>query len=70
MYGGKERCIQDFVGNPDGKRPLRRPRRGWEENNKKDLQAAGCGDMDLIDVAQDRNRWRALVSAVTRFRIP
>ena len=53
-----------LVGKPDGKRPLGRPRRGWEDNIKMDLQEVGCGDMDWIDLAQDRDRWRALVSTV------
>ena len=53
-----------LVGKPDGKRPLGRPRRGWEDNIKMDLQEVGCGDMDWIDLAQDRDRWRSLVSTV------
>ena len=51
------------MGKPEGKRPLGRPRRRWEDNIKMDLQELGCGGMDWIDVAQDRDRWRALVNA-------
>ena len=54
----------------EGKRPLGRPRRRWEDNIKMDLQEGGCGGMDWIDVAEDRNRWRALVNAVTDLRVP
>jgi hypothetical protein len=57
------------VGKPEGKRPLGSPRRRWEENIKLDFQEMGCEGMDLIDVAQDRNRWRALVNAVMNLRV-
>jgi hypothetical protein len=56
-----------LVGKPEGKRPLGRPRCRWEENIKMDLQDAGCGGMDWIELAQDRDRWRALVNAVMTF---
>ena len=59
-----------LVGKPEGKRLLGRPRRRWEDNIKKDLQEVGCGVMDWIEVAQDRDRWRALVSAVMNLRVP
>jgi len=52
------------VGKLKGKRPLGKPRRRWEENIKMDLQEVGCGGFDWIELAQDRNRWRALVNAV------
>ena len=69
-YGGEERCIQGLVGKPEGKRPLGRPRRRWEDNIKMDLQEVGYGGMDWIKLAQDRDRWRTLVSAVMNLRVP
>ena len=59
-----------LVGKPEGKRLLGRPKRRWEDNIKMDLQEVGCGGMDLIELAQDRDRWRALVNAVMNFRVP
>ena len=59
-----------LVGNPEGKRPLGRPRCRWEDNIKMNLQEVGCGGMDWIDVAVDRDRWRAFVNAVMNFRVP
>jgi len=56
-----------LVGKPEGKRPLGRPRRRWEDNIMMDLQAVGW---DWIDVVQDRNRWRTLVNAVMNLRVP
>jgi len=53
-----------LVGNPEGKRPLGRPRRRWEDNIKIDLQEVVCGGMNWIELAQGRDRWRALVNAV------
>jgi hypothetical protein len=55
------------VGIPEGKRPLGRSRRRWEENIKMDLQEVGCGVVDWIELAQDRERWRALVNLVINF---
>jgi hypothetical protein len=59
-----------LVGKPEGKRPLGRPRRRWEDNIKMDLQEAGGGRGDWIELAQDSDRWRALVGTVRKFRVP
>jgi hypothetical protein len=58
------------VGKSEGKRPLGRPRLIWEDNIKIDFQEVGFGDMDWIEPAQDRDRWRALVNAVMNLRVP
>jgi hypothetical protein len=58
------------VGKSEGKRPLGRTRRGWEDNIKMDLQDVGCASMDRIDLAQDKDRWRALATAVMNLRVP
>ena len=68
-YGGGERCVQDFGGETWGKEPLGRPRRRWEDNIKIDLQVVGCGGNEWIDLAQDRDRWWALVNAVMNLRV-
>ena len=57
-------------GKPEGKRLLGRPRRRWEDNNKMDLQEVGCGGVDWIELAQNRDGWRALVNAVMNLRVP
>jgi len=59
-----------LVGEPEGRRPLQRPRRRWEDNIKMDLQEVGCGGMGWIELAQDRDRSWALVNAVMNLRIP
>jgi hypothetical protein len=59
-----------LMGKPKGTRPLRRPRHRWEDNVKAYLQEVGCGGMDWIDLAQDRDRWRALLNAVMNLRVP
>jgi hypothetical protein len=59
-----------LVGKLEGKKPLGRPRPRWEDNIRMDLQEVGCGYEDSIRLAQDRYRWRALVSAVRNFRVP
>ena len=58
-----------LVGKPEGKRPLERPRRRWEDNIKMDLQEVGGGGGDWMELAQDRDRWRALVSTVMNLRV-
>jgi hypothetical protein len=68
--GREEGRIQGFGGETLGKEPLERPRRRWEDNIKMDLQEVGCGDMDWIELTQDRNRCRGLVNAVINFRVP
>jgi len=59
-----------LLGKPEGRRPLGRPRRRWVDDIRMDLQEVGCGYMDLIGLAQDRDRWRKLVSAVMNHRVP
>jgi hypothetical protein len=59
-----------LVGKLEGKRPLERPRLIWEDNIKMDLQEVGGGRGDWMELAQDRNRWRALVGKVRDFRVP
>ena len=68
---GEERGVNRvLVGKPEGKRPLGRPRHRWVDNIRMDLQEVGCGYMDWIGLAQDRDRWRTLVSAVMNLRVP
>jgi hypothetical protein len=68
---GKGRDVyRVLVGKPEGKRPLGRPSRRWEDNIRMDLQEVECGCVDWIGLAQDRVRWRALGSAVMNFRVP
>jgi len=68
--GEKRDVYRVSVGKPEGKRPLGRPRRRWEDNIKKDRQEVGCDSMDWIVLAQDRDRWRALVNVVLNLRVP
>jgi len=68
---GEERGVYRFLmGKPEGKRPLGRPRRRWADNIRTDLQEVGCVYMDWIGLAQDRDRWRTLVSAIMNLRVP
>jgi hypothetical protein len=59
-----------LVGKPEGRRPLERPGRRWEDNIKMDLGEAGCGGADWVDLAQDMYRWRDLVYTVMNLRVP
>ena len=59
-----------LAGKPEGKRPVGRPRRRWEDNIKTDLEEVGRGFGDWMELAQDRDGWRALVSTVMNFRVP
>jgi hypothetical protein len=68
--GAKRNAYRILVGNPEGKRPLGRPRRRWVENIKMDLREIGWDGGDWIDRAQDRDQWRALVKAVMNLRVP
>ena len=67
--GDRRGVYRVLVGKSKGKRSLWRPRHRWEDI-KMDLQDVGCGDMDWIELAQDRDRWRALVNAVMNLRVP
>jgi len=68
---GEERGLyRVLVGKPDGRRPLGRPRHRRVDNIRMDLQEVGCGYMDGIGLAQDRDRWRTLVSALMNLRVP
>jgi hypothetical protein len=67
--GEKRNANRLLVANPEGKRLLGRPRHGWENNIKMNLGEVGLGDVDWIGLAQDRNRWRALVNSVMNLRV-
>jgi len=67
--GEKNGVYRVLGGKPEGRRPLGRPRPTWVDNNMMDLQEVGCGYMDWIGLAQDRDRWRTLVSAVMNLRV-
>jgi hypothetical protein len=68
--GEKRNAYRILVGKLEGKRSLGRPRHGWEDNIRMDLREIGWGGMDWIDLAQDRDGWRALVNMVMNLRIP
>ena len=71
MGTGERRGVYRLLlGKRDGKRPLGRPERRWEDNIKMDLREVGCGGMDWIELAQDRDRWWTLVNAVMNLRVP
>jgi len=69
-YGGRRGLYRVLVGKPEGKRPLGRPRHRWEDNIKMDFQEVGCGGTDWMELAQDRDKWRACVNAVMNLRVP
>ena len=69
-YGERRGVDSVLVGKSEGKRPLGRLRRRWDDNIKMDLQEVWCGGMDWFDLAQDRDRWQALVNAVMKIRAP
>ena len=68
--GERRGLYRILVGKPEGKRPLGRPRRKWEDKIKKDLQEVGCRFVDWIELAEDRDSWRSLVIAVVNLRVP
>jgi hypothetical protein len=68
--GEKRNAYRLLVGKPEGKRPLRRPRRRWVDNFRMDLGEVGLGDVDWIGQAKDRNRWRTVVNSVLNLRVP
>jgi hypothetical protein len=68
--GEKRNACRILVGKPEGKRPLGRPRRRWEDDIKLDLRVIGWGGMDWIDLAQNRDQWKALVNTVMNLRVP
>jgi hypothetical protein len=68
--GYKRNAYRILVGKPEGKRPIRRPRRRWEDNITLDLREIGCGGMDLIDLSKDGDRRRVLVNVIMRLRVP
>jgi len=68
--GEKRGVYRVLMGKPEGKIPLGRPRLTWEDNIKMNLQEMGCEGMDWMDLAQDRDRWRAFVNAVMNLRVP
>jgi hypothetical protein len=66
--GERRSVYRVYVGKPEEKRPLGRPRRRWEHDIKMDLQEGGCGVVDWVELAQDRDRWRALITAIMNLR--
>jgi hypothetical protein len=68
--GEKRNAYRLLVGKRKRKIPLGRPRRSWVDNIRMDLGEVGCGDVDWIGLAQDRNRWRAVVNSVLNLRVP
>ena len=69
-YGERRGLYRVLVGKPEGKRQLGRPKIRWKDNIKMDLQEVGCGCMDWIELAQDRNMWQILVTVAMNLRVP
>jgi hypothetical protein len=69
MKGAKRNAYRILLGNPEGKRPLGRPRRRWVNNIKMDLREIGWNGMEWISLGQDRDQWRALVNAVMNLQV-
>ena len=69
-YGGEEKRIQGFGWETKGKETAWETQSSWEDNIKMDLQEVGCVDMDWVDLARDRHKWRALVNGVMNLRVP
>ena len=67
---GEGSDVYMVLGKPEGKRPLGKPRRRWEDNTNMDLREVGCRGMDWIDLAQNRDRWCALVNVIMNLRVP
>jgi hypothetical protein len=70
QMGEKRNAYRLLVGKPEEKRPIGRPRRRWVDNIRMDLEEVGWGDVDWIGLAQDKNRWRAVVNSVLNLRVP
>jgi hypothetical protein len=70
MHGEKKNAYRILVGKPEGRGPLGRPRRRWEDNIKMNFREIGWGRMDWIDLAQDRDQWSALVNTEMNLRVP
>jgi hypothetical protein len=68
--GEKRNPCRLLVGKPEGRRPLGRPRRRWVDNIRMDLVEVGWGDVDWVGLAEDRERWRALVNSILNLRVP
>jgi hypothetical protein len=68
--GERKGVYRGLVGNAEGKRPLGRPRRRWEDNIKMYIQEVGCGDTNWMELVQGRGRWQALLNAVMNLRVP
>jgi hypothetical protein len=68
--GQRRLAYKILVGKPEGKKPLGTPRHRWKDNIEMDHQEVGCGGMDWVDLAQDRNRWQAVGNAVINLQVP